>query len=238
MQFSRFRKDGSVPAPPSLPLPTLRQMDKGKDGPSTPSCYPIQCILSRFSCFYTLQKGQMHLNQIDNKIDDNHGIIITGDDNTVIISPVKSQKNPHDNSACEPQMKVTESPVNIIWRWVASVITLLADCFGLCAALTELSSYNAEELAAFILSISGYIALFIIAVISLITVYLFCSTFSLTVHSRYGRCRRLGLRVLIIRPEKCPICNSKTKLEYDQGNYIVCTQNKKVHQWPVYFRNE
>lgn len=132
--------------------------------------------------------------------------------------------------------------LNIIGRWIVAMGKLIVDIVLGWKSLADGLLYKWGE--AFLQSIDNstsgttlslYLQMSCAVISLLITAYLVLSTFALTTNRWYSSLRRTGMSVYRIKPHRCPLCNSKTSIKYNRGNYIVCSQEKDEHRWPIYF---
>lgn len=142
----------------------------------------------------------------------------------------------------------TKPRLGIIGRWIAAIISLIADVIAIFTGLNPLHDRTMNQIAAIFIDaalnevsteyIGVMIWLILLSILLLVTVLLLLDVVTLHRDSRYGSLRRNGKYVFSVIPGKCPRCNAKLKLMYDRGNYLECTQNPREHRWPVFFRQE
>lgn len=146
---------------------------------------------------------------------------------------IKATINPKDYYDEDPAL-------GIIGRLVIAILSFAAD---LVAAFSEINPFYQENPVGtvynmFAIFFNGTVSeavnvgIFVIltVVLGMFSYFLFTSMIKLLVDSRCGNLRRIGIKVVKIKPKKCPYCKQKLKLIYQNGNYLACTESPAEHR--------
>lgn len=151
-----------------------------------------------------------------------------------------TNKNNDGSELFEKQEKM-----NMWARWILTALKLCLDIILAFSSLAE--GFLFEWLSEFLRLLHnpdyfGWFLLFgrfTVGVLSVfITIWLVSCTYSLTVRGFYSSLRRIGSAVYIIRPHRCPYCNSKMHIVYNSGNYIKCMREPQQHSWSINFSSK
>ena len=139
------------------------------------------------------------------------------------------EKTPCPNILIRGTVTVIKILIDIIVAVNTLSKGLLSDLIEFLFTMTEKDKFFSWEYVLFV------IKCFALPLLIMLTMYLIASTYSLIATGRFLALRRDGLSVYKVKTKRCPICNAKTELEYENGNYVVCKSEKIEHRWPVYF---